>query len=460
MNLTVAEVVEAISGRLLSGPADATFDAFHTDSRQATSGLFFALKGAETDGHLYVGDAIKRGARGVVVQSDRPPPRASPRTPPTNGGEIGASVVAVDDSWQALYDLAAYVLARVEPLVVAVTGSNGKTSTKELLAAALGTTYRVRSTEGNLNTETGVPLTLLGLEPGDQALVVEMGMSGPGEIARLAELARPRIGVITTVGTVHMEFFESREDLARAKGELVQALPAEGRAVLPAEDRFCRLLQDLSGAPATTFGLGAGDLSGESYQTLPDGCAFVARGTEVRLGMAGRHQARNALAALAAAEAAGVPVARAAPALADVRVGRRLQEVAAPGGFLIVDDSYNASPESMSAAFETVAERPRAGRLLAVLGEMRELGALAAEEHRRIGGEAALTFDAVAVMDEGQGRVLAESARGAELVPDVAAAAAWVRRRARAGDVVLVKASRGVRLERLVEDLLGERPSC
>jgi UDP-N-acetylmuramoyl-tripeptide--D-alanyl-D-alanine ligase len=453
MRLTLAEVVEATSGRLLSGLPDATFDVFQTDSRQATSGLFFALKGAETDGHLYVGDAIRRGARGVVVQSDRPPP-------PASGGEIGASVVAVDDTWHALYDLAAHVLARVQPLVVGVTGSNGKTSTKELLAAALGTTYRVRSTQGNLNTETGVPLTMLGLEPADQALVVEMGMSGPGEIARLAELARPRIGVITTVGTVHMEYFESREDLARAKGELVVALPSEGRAVLPAEDRFCRLLRDLSGAPVTTFGLGAGDVSGESYRSIPDGCAFGVRGTEVRLAMPGRHQARNALAALAAAEAAGVPVAQAAPALSGVRVGQRLQEVAAPGGFLIVDDSYNASPESMSAAFEAVAERPHSGRLLAVLGEMRELGVLAPEEHRRIGAEAARTFDAVAVIDQGHGRLLAESASGAELVPDVATAAAWVRSSARAGDVVLVKASRGVRLERVVQALLDERPSC
>jgi UDP-N-acetylmuramoyl-tripeptide--D-alanyl-D-alanine ligase len=443
MRLTIGEVLEATSARLSGGSPGTVLDAFHTDSRQATSGLFFALKGAESDGHLYVQDAVGRGAQGVVVQR------------PVEAGS--AALIQVDDTWRALYDLAAHVLARVRPLLVGVTGSNGKTSTKELIAAALSTGYRVRGTPGNLNTETGVPLTLLGLEPGDQALVVEMGMSGPGEIARLAQLARPRIGVITTVGTVHMEFFASREDLARAKAELVQSLPGEGRAVLPAEDPFCELLCRLAAAPVTTFGLGSGDLAGESYSRLADGCSFRVRGTEVRLAMAGRHQARNALAALAAAEAAGVPVALAAPPLAGVRLGQRLQEVEAPGGYLIVDDSYNASPESMTAAFEAVSEKPHSGRLIAVLGEMRELGGLAAAEHRRIGSEAARTFDAVAVVDAGHGRLLAEAAPGAELLPDAAAAAAWVRGRARPGDVVLVKASRGVRLERVVSELM-ERP--
>lgn len=440
MRLTLEEVVSATSGEVVAGPPETAFDSFHTDSRQATSGLFFALRGAETDGHLFVADALARGAKGVVV--DRPVETAA------------GAVIRVGDTWRALYELAGLVLSRVSPLVAAVTGSNGKTSTKEMLAAVLATRHRVHKTEGNLNTETGVPLTLLRLQPQHTALVLEMGMQGPGEIARLAELAKPQIGVITSVGSVHMEFFSSREDLARAKAELVRALPAGGRAILPAEDAHLPLLRRLASAPVTTFGLEAGDVRGDSYQPDGDGARFTVEGVDVRLAMPGRHQARNALAALAAGQAAGIPLGEAAAAIAGVTLDQRLRPLEAPGGYRLVDDSYNASPESMLAAFAAVAEMDRGGRLLAVLGEMRELGGLAEGEHRRVGAEAGRVFDALVVVDAGHGRLMASSA-GAEVVPDPTAAAAWVRQTARPGDLVLVKASRGVHLETVVKELMG-----
>jgi UDP-N-acetylmuramoyl-tripeptide--D-alanyl-D-alanine ligase len=445
MRLSLAEVAQAAGGTL-QGPGAAEVASFHTDSREVVpGGLFFALRGAETDGRRYVPDALARGAAAVVLPAGRGGPSGA-----AGGGEV--AVIRVPDTWEALYALASHVLAKVSPLVVGVTGSNGKTSTKEFAAAALGARLPTWKTHGNLNTETGVPLTILQLEPEHRALVLEMGMQAAGEIARLAELARPRVGIVTTVGTVHLEFFDSPAALARAKGELVAALPADGLVVLPADSPHLELLRSLAAAPVTTFGPG-GDWTAEDYRPDGSGCRFTVRGVEVRLQLGGRHMAANALAALAAAGFAGVPLAEAAPALAGVTVGQRLAELPAPGGYTVVDDSYNASPESMLAAFETVAERPHRGRLLAVLGEMRELGALADQAHRDVGRRAGEIFDAVCVVDVGRGTLLAESA-GGRLVADREAALAWVRAQARPGDTVLVKASHGVRLEELVAALM------
>jgi UDP-N-acetylmuramoyl-tripeptide--D-alanyl-D-alanine ligase len=442
MDLSVAEILEATRGRLAGGPADARCTSFHTDSRAVEpGGCFFALRGASLDGHGFCAGAAARGAVVLVAERDV--------------AGHGATVVRVDDTWRALYDLAGHVLARVAPLVVGVTGSNGKTSTKELTAAVLGARYRVLRSEGNLNSETGLPLTLLRLDAADTAAVLEMGMQGAGEIARLAALARPRVGIVTMIGTVHLEFFPDVEALARAKAELVEALPADGLAVLNAEDARFDLLRGLSRAPVVGFGLEAGDLRGEGYRALPDGGAAVTvEGTPVRLRLGGRHQARNAVAALAAGRFAGVPIAEGAAALAGVEVDQRLQQVPVPAGYTVVDDAYNASPESMLAAFESLAERPRSGRLLALLGEMRELGGVATAAHEDVGRRAREVFDRVAVVDVGHGRLLAEAA-GGELVADHEAAVKWVRAKAAPGDVVLVKASHGIGLHEVVRRLVG-----
>jgi UDP-N-acetylmuramoyl-tripeptide--D-alanyl-D-alanine ligase len=442
MRLSLVDVLPATSGRLAGGPSEARFSSFHTDSREVREGgLFFALKGAQMDGHAFVGDAARRGAAGVLVERPVDAP--------------GAAVIMVDDTWRALYDLAAWVRERIAPLVVGVTGSNGKTSTKEMAAAVLSARFPVLKSEGNLNTETGLPLTLLSLSPEHRVAVLEMGMQGPGEIARLALLARPTVGVITGIGSVHAEYFaDGREGIARAKGELVEALPPDGMAVLNQDDPFFSMLAALSRASVVGFGLDRGELHGEGYRVLPQGgSCFRVAGVEVRLRLAGRHQARNALAALAVGRFAGVPLTEAAAALAEVSVEHRLQERPTSAGYVIVDDAYNASPESMLAAFEALDEQPGQGRLLAVLGEMRELGPLAPEAHRSVGRRAAQIFDRVAVVDIGEGRTLAEAA-GAELLPDRAAAIRWVRSTARPGDRVLLKASHGVALHEVVGELL------
>ncbi len=412
MRLTLLELLEATGGGEIGGTqVGNTFSTFHTDSREvASGGVFFALRGGKMDGHRFIPDALGRGAAALVVER---------RT------EIAHGVVEiiVRNTWDALFAVASYVRQRVNPLVVGVTGSNGKTSTKEMVAAILERQYMVLRTSGNLNTETGVPLTMLQLEPEHKALVVEMGMQRAGDIGRLAELARPAVGIITNIGVVHMEF------------------------------PFFTLLSGMSAAPARSFGFGAADMRGEGYAAgAGGGCEFTVRGVPVQLALEGRHQARNALAALAAGEFAGVTVEEGAAALANVAVPHRLQEHMTSKGVTIVDDAYNASPESMLAAFETIAERPREGRLLAVLGAMGELGALADESHRRVGRRAAEVFDAVAVLDSEWGRVLAE-ASDAHLVPDKESAVMWVQNNARRGDRVLVKASHSAGLEAVVKAL-------
>lgn len=442
MRLSLLEILEATGGGEVGGTqVGNTFSTFHTDSREIVNGgVFFALRGAEMDGHRFVDDAIKRGATAVVVERRMNVP-------------TGIAGIRVPDTWAALYALASYTLGHVSPLVVAVTGSNGKTSTKEMIAAILGKRFNVLRTGGNLNTETGVPLTMLALQPHHTALVLEMGMQRPGDIARLVALARPSIGVITNIGTVHMEFFESREELARSKGEMVAGLPEQGTAILNADDQFFPMLVTMTAARVRSFGVAAGDFRAESYRAPEGGGGqFSVRGVDVRLGLEGRHQAVNAVAALAAGVTAGVTLEDGASALANVAVEHRLQELPSPGGYSIVDDAYNASPESMIAAFEALAESPRRGRLLAVLGQMGELGVVSEESHRRVGRRAAEVFDAVCVLDGERARVLAESA-GAELVAGRPAARDWVRRNAREGDRVLVKGSHSTHLDEVVREL-------
>ena len=443
MRFTLLEILGATSGGQIGGTfVGNAFSSFHTDSREMTEGgVFFALKGAEMDGHDFVPDAIARGAGLLIVERRME-------------SVFGVGQVLVANAWDALYSLARFGVDRVKPLVVAITGSNGKTSTKELVSAALGRRFNVLHTTGNLNTETGVPLTMLRLEPEHTAMVLEMGMQRPGDIGRLVELAQPSIGIITNIGIVHIEFFASQDELAASKGELVKGLPESGLAVLNADDKYFDYLSGMTPAGIASFGFAKGDYRAESYRARPEGgSAFTVRGTDVSLRLEGRHQALNAVAALAAAHFAGVPLEVGAEALSEVAVDHRLQEIKAPAGFIVVDDAYNASPESMLAAFAAIGDRPKTGRLLAVLGEMRELGGLADESHRVVGLHAAKVFDALCVIDGERARILAEAA-GAEIVPNLAEAVLWVRRNAQEGDRVLIKGSHGIRLDDVVKELI------
>lgn len=465
--LTAAELARACGAVLVRGPAEAVVERVCTDSRQARPGdLFVALRGERADGHDFVGDAAARGARAVLVRHDR-----AGSLP-----EGGFAVLASDEPLEALQRLAAWYRRRLSCPVVAVTGSVGKTTTKEMAAEALAALGPVVRAPASYNNEVGLPLTILMADAGTRALVLEMGMRGPGQIRHLAGLAAPTVGVVTNVGESHVGLLGSLEAIARAKGELVESLPPGGTAVLNADDERVRAMaaRAPAGVRVLTFGERAGDvraervegggLSGTRFELVYEG-----RRVPCRLAVPGRHLAVNAAAAAAAALAVGVDLEDAARGLEGFRpAAMRMEVVRTADDVIVINDAYNASPVSMRAALETLqrvaAEQRR--RSVAVLGDMLELGALAPEAHRGIGREAARRgVDLLVAVGALAGELAAgarEAAAGSEMVivqaADAAQAAAAARRHVRPGDVVLVKASRAVGLDRVALAILEQHP--
>ncbi len=439
MKWDLAFVAAATGGR---ASGDATIQRVVTDSRPAGAGdLFVAVRGERVDGHDFAGDAARAGAA-VVVESGRLP--------------AGAAGVEVADTLAALSALAAARRAEITAPVVAITGSSGKTTTKDLTAAALGP--GTHAAPRSYNNEVGVPLTVLGAPDDATAVVVEVGSRGIGHIRALGPAIRPDVAVITNVGPAHLEMFGDVATVLRAKWEIVEILEPDGVAVLPAADD--RLVARRSG-PVVTFGE---DLPADVsvHHVALDGqgrASFSMRhdGDEVGLTMAlaGRHQPVNAAAAVAAAVAVGVPFAEAA-ARAAAATGSpwRMEVVERPvagGTVLVVNDAYNANPDSMAAAFATVGPMP--GRHLAVLGKMHELGAAEADLHRRVGSEAvAAGFETVVVVGDDPG-IAAGAGEAAVAVADAAAALSFLAGHLRPGDVVLVKASRASALETIAASI-------
>ena len=435
------------------------------DSRLVGKGqLFVALPGEHTDGHRFLADAAVAGAAALIVS--RPVPA------PVLDGLGDVTVLAVPDGLIALGALAAGWRARFDPLVVGVTGSYAKTSTKEAIAAVLGTAFRTLRSEGNQNNEIGLPLTLLRLGRDHRAAVLEMGMYAGGEIADLARMARPKIGVVTAVHGVHLSRMGSLAAIERAKGELVEALPSDGVAVLNHDDRRVRRMADRTAARVLTYGLsGDADVTADEVVSSGfDGMRFTLRlppsrgGRPVRLparipGL-GKLSAHNALAGAAVGHAAGIDPAVIVHALAGGWSAVHRGQVIKVGRITLIDDAYNASPASVTAALDMLAGLP--GRRIAVLGEMLELGKGAVTGHRDVGTAAAATCDLLVVIGPGATGIAA-AAKSAGLDPsrilearDRDAALDLLRARLRDGDVVLVKASRGVELDLLVEALKAE----
>jgi UDP-N-acetylmuramoyl-tripeptide--D-alanyl-D-alanine ligase len=446
------------SGRPIRGGA--------VDSRLVRPGeLFVALPGEHTDGHRFLGDAVAAGAAALLVS------RAS--AVDELGSNDDVSVVVVPDALVALGAVATGWRSRFDPLVVGVTGSIAKTSTKEAIGTVLGSTMRTLRTEGNQNNEIGLPLTLLRLGPEHRAVVLEMGMYAGGDIAELARLARPRIGVVTAVHGVHLSRMGSLAAIERAKGELVEALPSDGTAVLNADDRLVRRMAGRTAARTMTYGFAAdADVGAEEVATAGlAGMRFTLRlpaqpggGRPVRLAAAipglGKLSVHNALAGAAVGQAAGIPPQAIVHALAGGWSAPHRGQVFHRGGVTIIDDSYNASPPSVTAALDLLAGLP--GRRIAVLGEMLELGPEADNGHREVGVAAAATSDLLVVVGSGASGI-AGGARDAGLDPsrivevrDREAALDALRFRLRDGDIVLVKASRGIELDQLVEALRDE----
>ncbi|MBF6606187.1 MAG: UDP-N-acetylmuramoyl-tripeptide--D-alanyl-D-alanine ligase [Chloroflexi bacterium] len=456
---TAAELVSLTGGRLLRAGARPIRRAA-VDSRSVTPGcLFVALPGERTDGHAHVADAAAAGAAAILV-TRRPDDDVLERL-----GDV--TVIEVPDGVRALGALAADWRARFAPLVVGVTGSIAKTSTKEAIATVLDRRFSTLRSEGNRNNEIGLPLTLLDLGPEHEAAVLEMGMYVGGEIADLAAMARPSIGVVTAVEPVHLSRIGTLEAVERAKGELVEALPPDGAAVLNADDPRVVRMAGRTVARAVTYGFSAAaDVRAETVVSrAADGMRFVLRtpagSRPVLTAALGRHGVHNALAAAAVGLAAGVDLDEIAAGLAGGWSAPHRDRLVRVGSVTILDDSYNASPASMTAALDLLATLP-GRRRIAVLGEMLELGDTHEAGHRAVGAVAARIVDLLVVVGAGA-TPLAEAARehprlaGRVLqASDALAALALLRPLLEAGDVVLVKGSRGIALEAIVDTLAAE----
>ncbi|BAS27710.1 UDP-N-acetylmuramoyl-tripeptide--D-alanyl-D-alanine ligase [Limnochorda pilosa] len=473
LELTAAELARLVGGRVLAGPSEGRVRGVSTDSRSVAAGqLFIPLKGERLDGHRFIEEAVEEGAGGALTEEgSHERAEAVRRLVARHDLWRGAFLVGVPgSSWEAFHRLAEAHRARHRVPVVAVTGSNGKTTTKELVARILGSRWRTLRSPGNFNNDVGLPLTLLELGPEFEALVVEMGMRGAGEIARLCRMARPSVGIVTNVGPVHLELLGSMEAITAAKAELVEALPQEGVAVLNAEDSRVLGMRRRTAARVVTFGLEQGDASARDVRPHGQGMDFrlvwrgagVEASTSVRLPLLGRHNVVNAVAAAAAGLALGFELDEVAGALAEAQAPKLRLETTEAQGRRVINDAYNASPASMAAALE-VLQQVAQGRKGAVLGDMLELGAVARDEHVRLGERAAAAgLDFLVVTGERAGDVAA-GARGAGMDPArIHTAAGWEEAAelalalSRPGDTVLVKASRGLGLERVVARLAEE----
>jgi len=451
---TPSEVVEAASAEVLAASAAARFASVSTDSRTLEPGaLFVALEGERFDGHGFLAAAAERGAAGAVVR----------RGKPLSGLPPGFGLFAVEHTLRALGALARFHRRRFPIPLGAVGGSNGKTTTKEMTGSILAGGGPSLKTEGNLNNEVGLPLTLLRLTAEHRAAVVELGMNAPGEMARLTAIAEPGAGLLTTVQAEHTEFLGNLEGVARAEGELFRGLDAGATAVVNLDEPLVVQQAGQSRARWLTFGRSASaevqlvaarplGAAGQEVELRVDG-----RTHTVPLAFLGPHNALHAAGAWALGRALGFAAETCAQGLARAQpVERRLNVLQAPGGLTILDDCYNANPSSMAAALQTARELAGRGRVVAVLGDMLELGAGEAGEHERLAALAAgLAEVRVFLGPRSQAAARPGEAGEAARFVDVDALWAWLSPRLAAGDVVLVKGSRGMRMERIVERLTG-----
>ncbi len=468
-SLKLSDIIAALSGR---APEEVTaawptaavaLSQVVVDSRLATPGsLFVALRGERHDGHDYVDDAFARGAVAAIVESERPAAvdlRA--------GAELSADVslpvcLLVDDSLRALQRAAAWHRARFDVRVIGITGSIGKTTTKEFVASVLAQRYRVLKSEGNYNNEIGLPLTLLRLDADHERAVLEMGTYGPGEITLLAEIARPHIGVVTNVGPVHLERMGTVERIAQAKCELPQALPPDGVAVLNGDDPLVRAMADSTSARVFFYGLSpechlwADEVESRGLEGIRFRFHYRGESLYVSVPLLGRHSVHTALRAAAVGLIEGLSWDE---IINGLRTGEQLRLVVVPGlkGATLLDDTYNSSPDSAIAALNLLDELE--GRKIAVLGDMLELGGYEVEGHRRVGRRAMDVVSLLVTVGE-RGRLIGQGALEYGMPPEQVIqlanneeAIALLKETLREGDVVLIKGSRGMVMEEIVAAL-------
>ncbi len=381
MELNCKEIARVTGGTIISGNPDTVIKGVSIDTRTLNPGQWFVpLRGEKTDGHYFIADAFKKGAAGAFYDYPFPP------------DNLPGVIIKVNDTLKALQKMAEYYRQKFSPVVIGVTGSSGKTTTKDLIAQILGRHFQVLKTEGNYNNHIGLPLTLLNLAPEDQVVILEMAMRGPGEIAQLAQISKPQWGVITNIGEAHVELLGSRENIASAKKELLDVMGEEGKALLNGDDQFLQEIGKEFIGEVYFFGWGDGvDFQASDYRLAEDGVFFNAnfpRGEkkEFFLPLPGKHNVNNAMVALALGYMMEIDVTEMSFDAQIFHISEgRMQIKTSPSGVKIIDDTYNANPSSMQASLNVLKELKQEGRKIAILGDMLELGSYAEEAHRGIG---------------------------------------------------------------------------
>jgi UDP-N-acetylmuramoyl-tripeptide--D-alanyl-D-alanine ligase len=448
--LSILQITQFAGAKLEQGDGETSIERISTDSRTVKKGeLFVALRGDNFDGHKFVEATAKAGAAGAIVDlkwNGKAPKKFA--------------IIRAEDTLLAYQNLAASYRKSLPIKVLAITGSNGKTSTKDFAASVLGRKFRVTKTQGNFNNHVGLPRTILEATSDHEVGVWEIGMNHPGEVAPLAKIAAPDAAIITNIGVAHIEFMGSREAIAREKGELAEAVAPNGTVILNADDSFSKEIASRTSAHVIFAGTKEGTIRAIDIQQSADGSDFTmvegAHRCRAQLPVPGIHMVQNALLATAAGRAFGLSLEEAAAGLASTPLTKARLQIKEINGVQFLDDSYNANPDSMKAALQTLVELESDGKRIAVLGEMRELGSETQRGHEEV-GQAAAAFGIDHLIGIGEmGAVIARAAENAGLeksatVGSTSEAAELVRSIAAPGDLILIKGSRLARTEDVIE---------
>jgi UDP-N-acetylmuramoyl-tripeptide--D-alanyl-D-alanine ligase len=449
--LSLAQIAKLAGGSISADNTSVIVSRVSTDSRTLQAGdLFVPLRGENFDGHKFIEQAAERGAAGAMVEENWK-------------GKVprGFALIRVQDTLVGYQTLAANYRASLPLRVIAITGSNGKTSTKDFVAATLAKKFRVTKTEGNFNNHVGLPQTILAAKRDDEIAVWEIGMNHPGEIAALAKLAAPDVAIITNIGIAHIEFMGSREAIAAEKGALAEAVAQEGTLILNADDAFSEEIAKRTRARIVLAGIENGSVRATDISQNSTGSEFTilegAHRCRAQLPVPGIHMVQNAMLAVAAGRAFSMSLEECAGGLASAPLTKARLQIREIDGIQFIDDSYNANPDSMKAALRTLVELDADGRRIAVLGEMGELGTESERGHREVGETAAALRVDQLIAVGGAGALIAQSAQKAGLEKSVAVdspaeAADLLGKSAVSGDLILIKGSRSARMERVLEE--------
>jgi len=450
--ISLSQIATWSGAQLLSGDPGLMMNGFSRSTRTLQSGdLYLALKGENFDGNNFIAQAAAQGACGALMDGEIP-----------EGLPASFALLRVDDTLSALHRLAAAWRKELPCRVVMITGSSGKTTTKDFTTAVLGSARRVSATQGNYNNNIGLPLTMLRASRADEVAVWEIGMNARGEIAPLAELGMPDVAIITNIGTAHIGNLGSREMIAEEKGDLFATLRADGLAIVPALDDFCEVLAKRTKARVMRVGIDSGELQARKLEMSDAGTRFEVvyeqKSYPAFLSVPGKHMVTNALLALAAGIACGVSLEKGIAALKNLHASKSRLSISEHGGIHLIDDTYNANPDSMEAALATMASLACGGRRIAVLGRMGEMGDYAEQGYRRV-GKAAVPLDVLITVGS-ETSIMAQAAReaGVRDVHEVLnndAASQLLLSLVQLGDLVLVKGSLSAKMKEVVSALIA-----